>query len=215
MFKCGAPLLLFLLIVPKLYANEESLLEIFPTSHRAIFQLTASYSKDKMKRETVPFWSLSSEYQTKAITYTKMGGGYFQMKFPAKLYHFPTKDAVAFECKLRPDFGPIAPFLPLTMIDIGYLYSSKDWFTSSDEPTHSLMIGGWVLVPLKVPNDGIFMLSGSKSIAGTNFTRFSCYLNWFFTDHFGVTIHGDNFTRKEDDVKYHYGSFNLGVLFRI
>ncbi len=205
----------FAIAVSLVAQTDSSSEEIFPAKHRALILLKGGMSKDQINIETVPFWAIGGEYRLKPHYYTKMGGGYLQMIFPAMVYHFPSKNEITVDLKIRPDFGPITKWIPLTMVDLGYLYSSRDWFSGTDEQLHSLMLGGWAMIPLKTPEDGIMMFSGSKAIAGDQFTRFSCYAHWFFSDHFGVTIHGDNFTRTRESIKYHYGSFNLGVLFRL
>lgn len=187
-----------------------------PETHRFMVTVKGSYSKDRAEDETIPFWAIQPELRLNPLYFDFWGGGYFQMRLPASLYHFPTKDAVTCEFRLRPDLGPpIASWTPLGMVDISYSYSSKDWFSHRNEPLHSMLIGGWFQVPLRIPDDGIFMVAGGKSVLGDKMPRFSCYFHWFFSKHFGLTVHGDNFIREYENQRFHYGSFNAGVLFRI
>lgn len=207
---------LFILLTLLPILGEESWEDIFPLKHRALFMLKGGYSKDRSSDEAMPLWAFSGEFRFRTWYYEKMGGGYFQIIAPAALYHFPSKGGVLAEVRVRPNLGPpLARWIPNGMVDIGYSWGSKDWFTGHDDRFHALTIGGWFMVPLKIPDDGIFMISGARSVAGDELIRFSCYTHWFFTDHIGMSVHGDNFRRKRDGKENHYGSMNVGVLVRL
>lgn len=209
-----AALFILLLILPIFGSDEWK--AFFPEKHRALIMVKGSYCKDRSTEEVIPFWALGGEYRFRAHDFRDPEKGYIQLVTPASLYHFPTKDAVVAEIRLRPDIGPpAARWIPHGMVDIGCSWFSRDWLTGRDSALNALTIGGWFMIPLKLPDDGIFRVNGATSIAGDKLIRFSCYLHWFFTDHIGFTIHGDNFSTKRDGLKYHYGSMNLGILVRI
>jgi hypothetical protein len=213
---CKFLLAILLMSIPIIAQNDSSWIKNFPLKHRALIQFKGGYSKDQINSKRLIFWAAGGEYRTKPVYFSNLGGGYFQMVFPAMLYHFPSKDAFTVDLKCRPDMGPpLARWLPLGMVDVGYLFSSRDWLSGIDKQLQSLMLGGWFMIPLKIPADGIIMVSGSKSVAGDQFIRFSCYAHWFFNSNFGITIHGDNFIRNFNGIKAHIGSINMGVLFRI
>jgi len=159
------------------------------------------------------------EFSSHPLYFSTIGGGYWRFRFPIKLYYFPTQNTPAWlvDIKFRPELGrPLFPFLPRGFIDLGYQYAENNWFAK--EPNHSLqslMLGGWFSIPLLEPKTGRMMVSGSKSIAGDNFTRFSCYLDWFFSPILGMTLHGDNFHEKKNGKSYWYGFSNLGLVVRL
>jgi hypothetical protein len=207
---------LMFIIMPVTAQLDSTWMEIFPVKHTMLLQVKGGYSKNQIKSDKELFWAVGGEYRFKPIYYTDYGGGYIQLTVPVMMYHFTLNNEIIVDIKFRPDLGPpISSWLPLTMMDIGYIYVSGDWFTGNDTPLHSLMLGGWFMIPLIKPDDGIFMVSGSKSISGDAITRFSCYTHWFVTSHLGITIHGDNFVRTLDAKKHHFGSFNLGIIYRL
>lgn len=207
---------LLLMIMPVKAQLDSSWMEIFPAQSKMLFLLKGGYSKDQINSEKELFWAAGGEYRFNPTYYSKFGGGYIQIIVPVMIYHFTNQNTVTVDLKLRPELGPpISYWLPLSMMDVGYIYSSRDWFTGNDTQLHSLMVGVWFMIPLLNPDDGILMVSGSKSIRGDHLTRFSCYTHWFFTSRLGITIHGDNFIRTLGGTKHHTGSFNFGVLYKI
>lgn len=180
--------------------------------------IKAGYSNNDLDSSSFWHFGLSSEYRSPIQSYSILGGGYWRIRFPFKFYGFPTRSHGSWllETKIRPEIGPpLAPWLPNGFLDLGYLYAPHDWLAHRNSSTiHALLLGGWFSVPLLAPRRGTFMVSGATSIKGTQLVRFSCYLDWMIGNHWGLTLHGDNFMRTHSAKTYSYGSFNLGFLWQ-
>lgn len=190
----------------------------YPEPQRFELLLKAGYSKDEQDSAAFPLLAAGAEYRTRPVDFSAWGGGYWLLRFPARLYRFPTQAGGSWltEVRVRPEVGPpLATWIPNGFMDIGYHYADHDWLTARPQHTlHALSIGGWFSLPLLAPRRGTFLVSGSRTIYGSQLTRFSCYLDWMIGSHWGLTLHGDNFTRRYQDEYRHYGSFNGGVIWR-
>lgn len=192
--------------------------DVFPEAQRFELSLKGGFSKDDLDSASFLYYALGAEYRTAPVNYEAMGGGYWQLRFPVRLYHFPGQAGGSWlvDAKLRPELGPpVANFVPNGFVDLGYIYANHDWFAHRDHHNlQALMLGGWFSVPLLAPRRGTFMVSGATALKGAELVRFSCYLDWMVGTHWGLTLHGDNFMRTHEDKTYSYGSFNMGALWR-
>ena len=192
--------------------------DIYPQKISKMLQFKAGYFNDRLEEDSIWFLSVKGELRLKPFVHSKFGGGYIQSQFPVTLYYFDpgNLNAFALDVRYRPEIGPnINTWIPLFFPEVSYLFNSKDWYIGRNgQMTHTLLIGGVVRFYLKGLNNAVVEISGSRSVLGDGFTRFSCYTHWFFTDHFGATIHGDNFTRLFNGTKKQYGSIVFGVVIK-
>lgn len=192
--------------------------DIYPQNISRMYQFKFGYVNDRLEEDSFYFISIKGDFRLKPKVFSVAGGGYIQSQFPISLYFFDLKntDAYALDVRYRPEIGPpMAKWLPLMFPEIGYLYNNKDWYIGREEhQTNTLLIGGMFRFILKDLRSAAVELGGQKSLAGDDFLRFSCYMHWFLTDHFGLTLHGDNFIRDFEGMKKSYSSFVFGVVYK-
>jgi len=191
---------------------------IYPQKISAMYQFKAGYHNDRLAEDSIWFFSVKCDFRLKPKVHSFLGGGYIQSQFPVTVYYFEpwNINAFAFDIRYRPEMGPpISSWIPLFFPEASYLYNSKDWFAGREsQATHTLLMGGVIRFYLMGLNNAVVEISGSRSFLGDGFTRFSCYTHWFITDHFGLTVHGDNFTRLYNGTKKQYGSTVFGVIIK-
>ncbi|MFC1628653.1 hypothetical protein ACFL3H_06015 [Gemmatimonadota bacterium] len=196
--------------------------DIYPQRVSRMFQVKAGYHDDRVGESSHWVGSVRAEFRLKPSIQPGPKGGYQQLQIPISVYYFgPGEiDAFAFDVRFRLEMGPpIKPWIPLFFPEIGYLYNSKDWYVDWDadrvnHQTHSFLIGGVIRFYLKGLNNAVVDIGAGTAVLGDGFFRESCYMHWFLTDHFGITIHGDGFARTFNDRSKRNGHIVFGVMFK-
>ena len=210
--------LLALLFVGGASANRSGN-EIFPQDISAMFQLKGGYADDRMAEEGFFFGSVRADLRLRPTRPGFLKGGYSQSQFPVSVYWLDpgNLDAVAVDARYRLEIGPpSARWVPLFFPEVGYFYMTESWYTS-DQPggTHTGLVGGMVRFPLGTNTNSSVEVSAQFGVVGQRMTRISCYFQWFCSEHFGFTLHGDAFpSRDTDKPGQRYGGIVAGVVYK-
>jgi len=192
----------------------------FPQDISRMYQLKIGYSNDRLLEESFMFGSVKADIRLNPVEVAFMDIEYIQIQFPVSFYYFnpENKNSYAFDIRLRPELGPPANNrIPLFFPELGYLHLNKKWFVDNEQKNlNALLIGGMVRFPVKARHSAVVEVNGQISITGESFTRYSCYMHWFVSEHFGFTIHGDVFPshRLFEGETTGYGAMLFGVVFK-
>jgi len=193
--------------------------DIFPQDISAMFQLKGGYTDDRMAEEGFFFGSVRADLRLKPTRPGFLKGGYSQSQFPISVYWLDpgNLDAVAVDARYRLEIGPpSARWVPLFFPEVGYFYMTESWYTS-EQPggTHTGLVGGMVRFPLGTNANSSVEVSAQFGVVGQKMTRISCYFQWFCSEHFGFTLHGDAFpSRDTDKPDQRYGGIVAGVVYK-